>query len=120
MTPAVSGRRVTRLSSTGQAACERNRDTMKDDAGYRGVLRMRGLPYNATVEEVLKFFGHVAELKASNVHLMKRADGRPSGDAYVVFDSEDAAVQGLSLDKQKLGNRWIDLFRSSNSRHVQK
>merc|ERR1712087_1004835 len=73
----------------------------------------RGLPYSATVDEVLHFFGSPADLQANNVHLLRRADGRASGDAYVVFDTEEAATQGMHFDKQKLGNRWIDLFRSS-------
>jgi len=96
-----------------QAACERNRATMKEDAAFRGVLRLRGLPYSATADEVLQFFGSPVELQSSNVHLLKRSDGRPSGDAYVVFDTEDAATQGLQYDKQKLGSRWIDIFQSS-------
>ena len=37
-----------------QQACERNHATMKEDAGYRGVLRMRGLPYNATVDNIVE------------------------------------------------------------------
>ena len=94
-------------------ACERNRATMREDADYRGVLRMRGLPFTATVEEVLDFFGRPATLEASNVHLMRRSDGRASGDAYVVFSSEEAAVESLAFDKKKLGNRWVDLFQSS-------
>ncbi|KAL1510459.1 hypothetical protein AB1Y20_006766 [Prymnesium parvum] len=96
-----------------QAACERNRATMRDDAGYRGVLRMRGLPFSATAEEVLDFFGRPPALQPCNVHLMRRSDGRASGDAYVVFDSEEAAVEALTFDKKKLGNRWVDLFQSS-------
>merc|ERR1719163_335769 len=86
------------------AACERNRGTMREDAGFRGVLRMRGLPFNATVEDIVDFFGEQSPLSRENVHLMRRTDGRASGDAYVVFDSEEAAVEGLKLDKQKLGS----------------
>lgn len=86
-----------------QAACDRNRATMREDAGYRGVLRMRGLPFSTTVDEVLEFFGQSPSLKRENVHLMRRADGRASGDAYAVFETEEAAVAALSFDKQKLG-----------------
>ena len=96
-----------------QAACDRNRATMRDDAGYRGVLRLRGLPFSTAVDEVLDFFGQSAALKRENIHLMRRADGRASGDAYAVFDTEEAAVAALSFDKQKLGSRWVDLFQSS-------
>merc|ERR1719331_2390687 len=63
------------------AACERNRATMREDAGYRGVLRMRGLPFAATVDDICEFFGSLPTLVRDNVHLMRRADGRASGDA---------------------------------------
>eukprot|EP00965_Chrysotila_dentata_P211580 6186543-Pleurochrysis_carterae.AAC.2 len=112
----VGKRYVEVFSSTPaekHAACERNRATMKEDAGYRGVLRMRGLPYTATVDDVVQFFNYPAELSPANVHLLQRADGRASGDAYVIFDTEEAAKQALGLDKQKLGSRWVDLFQSS-------
>jgi heterogeneous nuclear ribonucleoprotein F/H len=88
------------------AACERNRATMRDDAGYRGVLRMRGLPFTATVEDILQFFNSPPTLQLNNIHLMRKSDGRSSGDAYAVFDSEEAAVEALQFDKQKLGTRW--------------
>ena len=95
------------------AACERNRATMREDASYRGVLRMRGLPFTATVEDIFQFFGSPPTLQHSNIHLMRKADGRSSGDAYAVFDSEEAAVDALQYDKQKLGTRWVDLFQSN-------
>jgi len=96
-----------------QAACERNRATMREDAGYRGVLRMRGLPFTATTEDIHHFFGAPPALQLMNIHLMRKPDGRSSGDAYAVFDTEDAAVEALQYDKQKLGARWVDLFQSN-------
>lgn len=95
------------------AACERNRATMRDDAGYRGVLRMRGLPFTASAEDIVAFFGSPPTLQLANVHLMRKADGRSSGDAYAVFDTEEAAVEAMKYDKQKLGARWVDLFQSN-------
>ena len=100
-------------SEEKQAACERNRATMRDDADYRGVLRMRGLPFSTSPEDILVFFGSPPTLQLSNVHLMRKADGRSSGDAYAVFDTEEAAVEALQYDKQKLGSRWVDLFQSN-------
>jgi hypothetical protein len=37
-----------------EQAFERNQATMKEDAGFRGVLRMRGLPYNTTAEDIVE------------------------------------------------------------------
>ena len=84
-------------SSAGEkvAACERNRATMREDAGYRGVLRLRGLPFSATAEDILLFFGSPPTLQLSNVYLMRKADGRSSGDGYAVFDTEEAATEAL-------------------------
>jgi heterogeneous nuclear ribonucleoprotein F/H len=44
---------------------------------------------------------------------MRKQDGRSSGDAYAVFDTEEAAVEAMQYDKQKLGSRWVDLFQSN-------
>merc|ERR1719240_2407768 len=74
---------------------------------------MRGLPFSATVEDIHQFFNAPSTLQLSNIHLMRKADGRSSGDAYAVFDSEEAAVEALQFDKQKLGTRWVDLFQSN-------
>lgn len=74
---------------------------------------MRGLPFSATVEDIHQFFNSPSTLQLSNIHLMRKADGRSSGDAYAVFDSEEAAVEALQFDKLKLGTRWVDLFQSN-------
>ena len=104
------GRRYVEVFQSNTAekdqACERNRATMREDASYRGVLRMRGLPFSATQEDILTFFQSPPTLQLQNVHLMRKADGRASGDAYAVFDTEEAAVEALQFDKQKLGSRW--------------
>ena len=60
-----------------------------------------------TVEDIHQFFNAPTTLQQTNIHLMRKADGRSSGDAYAVFDSEEAAVEALQFDKQKLGSRWF-------------
>lgn len=112
----IGRRYVEVFSSTAaekEVACERNRATMREDASYRGVLRMRGLPFQTSAEDILTFFQSPPTLQLTNIHLMRRADGRASGDAYAVFDTEEAAVEALQFDKQKLGSRWVDLFQSN-------
>jgi len=41
-------------------------------------------------------------------------DGRSSGEAFLVLESAEAVRAAMALDKQKLGNRWLDLFESQS------
>ncbi len=79
-----------------------------------GVLRMRGIPFQASKLDIVNFFQGY-NLAESGVFLVTRDDGRPSGEAYVVFKSPIDAQRALQLDKQQLGDRWVDLFVTSQS-----
>jgi hypothetical protein len=82
----------------------------REDSAYSGVVKMRGLPWTATVQDVMGFFTGY-QLEANGVYLTNGADGRPSGEGFVLFASESEASRALEKDKQKLGERWIDLFK---------
>ncbi|CAM9698167.1 unnamed protein product, partial [Laminaria digitata] len=79
------------------------------DSAYTGVVRMRGLPFEATKPQIRSFFGDIA-VKDSNIFIVTRPDGKASGDAFVLFATEAEAEGALAKDKEKLGDRWIDLF----------
>ena len=52
---------------------------------------MRGLPWSASEDDIREFFsGH--SIAAGGVHLSMNRQGRPSGEAYVVFTSEAVSV----------------------------
>jgi heterogeneous nuclear ribonucleoprotein F/H len=59
-------------------------DPASSSNSEQGVLRLRGLPYNATDNDIAKFFAGfgVAE---GGIHVHFDHTGRPSGQAYVVF-----------------------------------
>ncbi|KAH3764249.1 epithelial splicing regulatory protein 2 [Pelomyxa schiedti] len=81
------------------------------DYNYQGVLRLRGLPFSASTEDIQQFFMGF-DVQPQNVHIMQNADGRNTGDAYVEFSTEDLATRALlSRNKAVLGNRYIELFR---------
>lgn len=82
------------------------------DSGYTGVVRMRGLPFEATKGQIQDFFGDI-EVKDSNIFIITRPDGKASGEAFVLFETEVDAERALVKDKEKLGDRWIDLFPSN-------
>ncbi|XP_078257750.1 epithelial splicing regulatory protein 2 isoform X2 [Rhinoraja longicauda] len=79
------------------------------------IIRMRGLPFTATVDDVLGFFGQECPVTGDKEGLLfvKYPDGRPTGDAFVLFSCEEFAQNALKKHKEILGKRYIELFRST-------
>lgn len=44
---------------------------------------------------------------------ISRTDGRPTGDAFVQFDTEEEAQQALQKHRHVIGQRYIELFKST-------
>jgi len=80
------------------------------------ALRLRGLPFNVTVQDVLAFFAQheVADRIADGpqaAQLLPKANGRPSGQAVVQMRSRfDAEVAQKALYHQFIGGRYIEVF----------
>ncbi|KAM8966224.1 epithelial splicing regulatory protein 1 [Pelodytes ibericus] len=79
------------------------------------IVRMRGLPFTATAEEVLTFFGLHCPVTGGKegILFVTYPDGRPTGDAFVLFSCEEYAQNALKKHKDLLGKRYIELFRST-------
>ncbi|XP_053324233.1 epithelial splicing regulatory protein 1 isoform X3 [Spea bombifrons] len=79
------------------------------------IVRMRGLPFTATAEEVLTFFGQHCPVTGGKegILFVTYPDGRPTGDAFVLFSCEEYAQNALKKHKDLLGKRYIELFRST-------
>lgn len=79
------------------------------------IIRMRGLPFTATQEDVLGFLGPECPVTGGKEGLLfvKYPDGRPTGDAFVLFSCEEYAQNALKKHKEILGKRYIELFRST-------
>uniref|UniRef100_A0AAX7TVY7 RRM domain-containing protein n=1 Tax=Astatotilapia calliptera TaxID=8154 RepID=A0AAX7TVY7_ASTCA len=79
------------------------------------IIRMRGLPFTATPQDVLAFLGPESPVTDGTEGLLfvKYPDGRPTGDAFVLFSCEEYAQNALKKHKQILGKRYIELFRST-------
>uniref|UniRef100_A0A671MFA8 Epithelial splicing regulatory protein 2 n=2 Tax=Sinocyclocheilus anshuiensis TaxID=1608454 RepID=A0A671MFA8_9TELE len=79
------------------------------------IIRMRGLPFTATPQDVLGFLGPDSPVTDGTEGLLfvKYPDGRPTGDAFVLFACEEYAQNALKKHKQILGKRYIELFRST-------
>lgn len=52
---------------------------------------------------------------ADGILFVKRPDGRATGDAFVLFASEEDAPKALARHRESIGNRYIELFRSTTA-----
>ena len=83
---------------------------------HTGILRMRGLPFSATKDDISEFFKKYNPVLDSIV-LTYRSDGRATGEAYVGFESPEASKEAMELHKKSMGNRYIELFLSNKEEH---
>lgn len=79
---------------------------------HTGFLRMRGLPFSATKDDIYKFFNGYNPVQESIV-LTYRNDGRATGEAYIGFGSPEDSKRAMELHRRTLGSRYIELFISN-------
>lgn len=79
------------------------------DSEGRGsfAVRMSGLPFRVTVEEIKEWFN--PEATCSHARLLMNRDGRPSGEAVAEFATQEEADQALTKNRQNLGSRYVIL-----------
>ncbi|CAK9005179.1 unnamed protein product [Durusdinium trenchii] len=84
----------------------------EDGQGHLAV-QLRGLPYKATVEDIRNFLDtHVEHLHEENpIHLILNRDGRPSGFARVLFESQESArLARDELHLRGMEDRYVEVF----------
>lgn len=74
-----------------------------NDEGY--IVKLRGLPWSATAEDISKFLGDDGVMK---VHLTLSKEGRPSGEAFVELETEEDLKRAEDKDKEHMGSRYIE------------
>jgi len=77
-----------------------------------GFVRLRGLPFGASKKDIADFFAGI-QIAPYGITLTMDQDGRPSGDAYVEFTSGEEAEKAMKKHKEKIGHRYIEVFKSS-------
>uniref|UniRef100_A0A3P8RR79 Epithelial splicing regulatory protein 1 n=1 Tax=Amphiprion percula TaxID=161767 RepID=A0A3P8RR79_AMPPE len=84
--------------------------------GVRDCLRLRGLPYTASIEDILTFLGEFThDIRPHGVHMVLNQQGRPSGDCFIQMTSAERALQA----SQRLHKHMMSSQRSANSRYVE-
>lgn len=74
------------------------------------MVRMRGLPFQATTEEISAFFTPVQPV---NISIHYNVQGRPNGEADAEFATHDEACEAMKKDRERMGSRYIELFLES-------
>ena len=64
----------------------------RPDGAFRGVLLLKGLPFQADPDRVAAFFkDYRLGSRNKSVFIIAMTIGRPSGNAFVIFESEEEA-----------------------------
>ena len=99
----------------GAPSPQREMPGLRGDGGFQeddGVVRLRGIPFEAGKEEVSSFFAGL-EIEENGVLMVTDFNGRASGEAFVQFTNMVDAVKALDKNKASMGRRYIEVFKSS-------
>jgi heterogeneous nuclear ribonucleoprotein F/H len=115
--PGVGGRGGPRYQGDSGRPYEREGPVVPGPLPTTGILRLRGLPFGASREDVADWFNDsgvlLQPINASNVHLVLAFDGRPTGSAFAEFSGPGDAESAMVRDKAMMGSRYVELFNSS-------
>uniref|UniRef100_A0A0B7AU52 RRM domain-containing protein n=1 Tax=Arion vulgaris TaxID=1028688 RepID=A0A0B7AU52_9EUPU len=78
------------------------------------VVKLRGLPFGCSKEEIAQFFTGL-EIVPNGIMLPEDRQGRSTGEAFVQFASSQIAERALEKHKERIGHRYIEIFKSSMS-----
>ncbi|MEQ2175032.1 hypothetical protein GOODEAATRI_014022 [Goodea atripinnis] len=109
-----AARRRTRMSLNPSQSASR-RPVPDSQTNHRGgsyqisdvsthYIHMRGLPFQVSGEDIVKFFSPLA---VSKILVEFRPDGRPSGEADVYFSCHRDALDAMSRDRMNMGRNFI-------------
>ena len=83
-----------------------------------GILRLEGLPFKITCEDIEEWIQEYSKLESSQIHLISNRLGRASGEAYVEFkDASDAKTVLDSCDEKNIGdsNRYVKVHETEKN-----
>jgi len=83
---------------------------MGANAGFQvgHMVRMQGIPFNVTESDIAEWFSSVAD--PVKVDIKYNDDGRPSGNAHVLFAAAEDAKKAMLKNKENMQHRYVELF----------
>ena len=69
----------------------------------------------------MTFFGDESPVYqgTNGIFFVHHADRRPTGDAFVLFETAEHGKQALTKDRQTIGKRYVELFQTTRNEVVQ-
>lgn len=77
--------------------------------GGEGLLKIKGIPFRVTPADVRKFLSGY-KIKPDGISFIMHADGRPTGMAFIEFETPQEAVRAMEKDRAKFGPEYGDRF----------
>ena len=74
------------------------------------VVRMQGLPFRVTKNDIAEFFSYVVDVDLINIDININDIGKTTGRANVYFENEADAKKAMARDRKNLKHRYIELF----------
>ncbi|XP_057509318.1 uncharacterized protein LOC130791968 isoform X1 [Actinidia eriantha] len=93
--------------------CAPHRSASRAKSSDTWVLLLKGLPFSAGKDDIMDFFNGFV-LSENLIHITATSEGKPTGEAFVEFASEEDSKAAMERDGMTLGNRYIELFPSSH------
>ncbi|XP_053559319.1 G-rich sequence factor 1 [Bombina bombina] len=85
--------------------------SIADQVAKMFIVRVRGLPWSCTADDVLNFFGECnVRNGAEGVHFIFNRDGKPRGDAVIEFESAEDVQKAVEQHKKYMGQRYVEVF----------
>lgn len=110
-----------RLFEAAEADLDAVQRALEADRQQGCVVRLRGLPYSASAEDVARFFEGVALSAEPDavVFVLSPSDGRRTGEAFVQLASQADLGTAMNRHKECMGHRYIEVFHSSRLERLQ-
>lgn len=86
----------------------------RGSGNWDGIVKMRGLPFKSSVTDVEDFFSGLSWAQ-NGIFFPLNNQGESTGQAYVQFDTFSNAEMALERNKNLIGGRYIELFKSNNT-----
>eukprot|EP00798_Chlamydomonas_sp_ICE-L_P009763 gene9763-7638_t len=82
----------------------------QSDCSYANIVKLKGLPFKATTEDVARFFGGRPLHSDLGVLFKRHPDERPNGEAFVVFEGPEHARNATKKDREVFGERFGERY----------